>query len=266
VEDCETPSLAPLAAVDFEAVVKLLAEVGDPTTTCSIAERKRALATGLAELTGSDVFIWATGIANLAVGGEAAATSFIDGGWKDEKERAQVYHLVLTSEASLTISSHITEDLRIGRARTILRQDVVPDERWPIMAADLRELGFGEVLYTTYPLGADGYSCLGLQRRVGKPPFTDRERCLVHVAFQNVEWLHGEGLKTDAGRVALRLSPRQREVLLLLLKGDSQKKIASKLEISLHTVADYMKQIYRQFEVSSRGELLAQFISGGARL
>ena len=56
------------------------------------------------------------------------------------------------------------------------------------------------------------------------------------------------------------LTPRQREVLDRLLEGDSQKQIATKLGISPHTVAGYLKDLHRIFDVNSRGELLAKFV------
>jgi two-component system, LuxR family, response regulator FixJ len=65
-----------------------------------------------------------------------------------------------------------------------------------------------------------------------------------------------------ANEKILNLSPRQRQVLSCLLAGDSLKKVSQKLEISVHTVGDYVKQIYKHFAVSSRAELAALFIPG----
>jgi DNA-binding NarL/FixJ family response regulator len=59
------------------------------------------------------------------------------------------------------------------------------------------------------------------------------------------------------------MAPRMRQTLRHLLTGDSEKQIASKLEISQHTVHVYVKRLYRHYGVSSRGELLARFVAGG---
>jgi DNA-binding CsgD family transcriptional regulator len=59
------------------------------------------------------------------------------------------------------------------------------------------------------------------------------------------------------------MAPRMRQTLRHLLTGDSEKQIASKLEISQHTVHVYVKRLYRYYGVSSRGELLARFVAGG---
>lgn len=56
------------------------------------------------------------------------------------------------------------------------------------------------------------------------------------------------------------MAPRLRQTLNMLLEGDAEKQIARKLDISPHTVHVYVKKLYRHFEVSSRGELLALFI------
>lgn len=58
-----------------------------------------------------------------------------------------------------------------------------------------------------------------------------------------------------------QLSEAQRRVLDLLLSGRSEKKVAAKLDLSPHTVHNHIKEIYRRFEVSSRAELLALFVS-----
>lgn len=55
-----------------------------------------------------------------------------------------------------------------------------------------------------------------------------------------------------------KLSPRQRQTLQGLLAGDSEKQVAAKLRVSPHTVHIYVKSLYKHYQVSSRGELLAK--------
>src|SRR5438067_2380677 len=62
------------------------------------------------------------------------------------------------------------------------------------------------------------------------------------------------------------LSPRLKQTLELLLAGESEKQIARRLSLSQHTVHVYVKALYKGFGVSSRGELLARFISTTAGL
>ena len=50
------------------------------------------------------------------------------------------------------------------------------------------------------------------------------------------------------------LSDRENEVLLRVAKGFTLPEIAVQLKLSRHTVSDYVKQIYRKLNVSSRAE------------
>jgi DNA-binding CsgD family transcriptional regulator len=63
--------------------------------------------------------------------------------------------------------------------------------------------------------------------------------------------------------VELKLSPRLRQTLARLLAGDSEKQVARHLALSKNTVHVYVKALYRQYNVNSRGELLARFVNGG---
>jgi two-component system nitrate/nitrite response regulator NarL len=56
-----------------------------------------------------------------------------------------------------------------------------------------------------------------------------------------------------------------RQTLALLLAGDSEKQIAHRLGLSQHTVHVYVKALYRRYDVSSRGELLARWVPKAER-
>ena len=66
---------------------------------------------------------------------------------------------------------------------------------------------------------------------------------------------------TGAHASLASLSEAQRRVLDLLLTGLAEKEVASRLEISPHTVHNHVKEIYRRMGVNSRPELLALFVS-----
>ncbi len=51
-----------------------------------------------------------------------------------------------------------------------------------------------------------------------------------------------------------------RQVLACLLEGDGDKQIAARLRLSLHTVNEYTKVIFRHFGVRSRPELLTRWV------
>lgn len=68
-----------------------------------------------------------------------------------------------------------------------------------------------------------------------------------------VEW-------NRAKQRASGLPPRLRRVLAHLLQGESEKQVAARLELSPHTVHEYVKQLYRRLGVSSRSELMARWV------
>jgi DNA-binding CsgD family transcriptional regulator len=59
----------------------------------------------------------------------------------------------------------------------------------------------------------------------------------------------------------LVVPPRFRRVLVRMLAGDSEKQIAHALGLSRHTIHEYIRALYRELGVSSRGELMAKFVS-----
>jgi DNA-binding NarL/FixJ family response regulator len=54
------------------------------------------------------------------------------------------------------------------------------------------------------------------------------------------------------------LTEREKEILLLLIKGLSYKEIASNIFISIETLNSHIKNIYRKLNVHSRGELASR--------
>lgn len=59
---------------------------------------------------------------------------------------------------------------------------------------------------------------------------------------------------TDSLMPNVQLTEREREVLLRVAKGFTLPEIGVQLGLSRHTIADYVKQIYRKLNVSSRAE------------
>jgi DNA-binding CsgD family transcriptional regulator len=75
-------------------------------------------------------------------------------------------------------------------------------------------------------------------------------------------WLFGRLVADEASPAVASLSPRLRQTLELLLEGATEKRIAASLSLSTHTVHDYVKELYRRFDVCSRSELLANLLGG----
>jgi DNA-binding CsgD family transcriptional regulator/PAS domain-containing protein len=60
------------------------------------------------------------------------------------------------------------------------------------------------------------------------------------------------------------LSPREEDVVRLLFEGLTTSAMADRLNISLHTVRDHLKRLYRKTGARSRSELLSRVSSPGA--
>ncbi|HMQ47715.1 MAG TPA: response regulator transcription factor [Saprospiraceae bacterium] len=58
------------------------------------------------------------------------------------------------------------------------------------------------------------------------------------------------------------LSPRQKEIVQGIVNGLSYKMIADKLDISIDTVRDHIKRIYRILEVNSKAEVIRKSFEG----
>lgn len=101
---------------------------------------------------------------------------------------------------------------------------------------------------------------LGGSRARDAEPFAPESLTLLGVLSEEIVPLIGTRLSL-AGQISKHgLTPRQRETLELLLEGMSEKQVARELGISPRTVHDYVVQLHRHFDVSSRGELLSYFV------
>lgn len=63
---------------------------------------------------------------------------------------------------------------------------------------------------------------------------------------------------------AVDMSPRQKEVLTLMLQGRSNKEIARELGVSVGTAKNYVAAILRAYNASSRAKAMMAALSGGA--
>ncbi|HEY4414437.1 MAG TPA: response regulator transcription factor, partial [Verrucomicrobiae bacterium] len=59
----------------------------------------------------------------------------------------------------------------------------------------------------------------------------------------------------------VQLTPREKELLVLLAKGYSNKEIATQLSLSVETIHGYLKNVYKKMHVHSRTEAVMKFMS-----
>jgi DNA-binding CsgD family transcriptional regulator len=98
-----------------------------------------------------------------------------------------------------------------------------------------------------------------LKRSRDEGPFGAAERDLVDLAHGESDWLFDD-VALPQTPSDCTFSPRERETLALLMTGASERVVAIRLDLSPHTVHDYVKAIYKKLGVASRAELMARAV------
>lgn len=96
------------------------------------------------------------------------------------------------------------------------------------------------------------------QISLGIPPISPSVARSMISTFQDKT----EAITEDMNTTAI-LSPREKEVLILIAKGCSRNEISGYLNLSPNTVSGYTKSIYQKLEVSNRSEATAEAIRSG---
>jgi DNA-binding CsgD family transcriptional regulator len=150
-----------------------------------------------------------------------------------------------------------------GRVITFTRAEVVADEDWYRSAhyKQIRKpLGLDPSLYIKiFAPSIQRTTLVILFREQGAVAFGERDSYLADLCLSEMAWPFTPEMTYTDPRVDA-LQPRLKKVMKLLLEGDSEKQVAFKLGLSPHTVHEYVKNLYSELQVSSRGELLAQFV------
>jgi len=150
-----------------------------------------------------------------------------------------------------------------GRVITFTRREAVADTDW--LNSDhykkLRKpLGLGPSLYVKINAQSiDRQTLVLLCRATGAEAFSERDAYLVDLCLSEMAWPFTAEMNYVDPKLE-SLQPRLKKVMMLLLEGDSEKQVAFKLGLSPHTVHEYVKDLYSELKVSSRGELLAQWV------
>lgn len=259
----ETELAPQLALADVRAMLRLVSETCDPTLDLSVAERRQLLFSGVAKLVDADCYLGGIGCSHPDDLCDAAPMLAYDGGWHDEVERMRVWGVCQDLELARPVNELAAQALQTLQTVTFTRAAVLSDNRFLDSAAGqaLTEIGFDQFMISVYPIDHQFHSGIGLYRRLGRPAFTERDRTVVHILWQQVEWLHRQEIDLPVGTKFIELSLRERQVLILLLGGGTRRTAADALELSEYTVGDHMKAIYRKLKVRTRGELLSKFIA-----
>jgi DNA-binding CsgD family transcriptional regulator len=138
-----------------------------------------------------------------------------------------------------------------------LRRELVGDDVWyrsEFVVVHRRAWGLDDAIYGSHITASGRLIGFGSARAWGARPFTEEDCALAAIFWER--WA------AELAAPEAALSRRQREILRLLLEGQSTKAIASKLDLSIHTVNEYIRAVYQAKSVRSRGELLALELQG----
>lgn len=150
-----------------------------------------------------------------------------------------------------------------GRVRTMRWDDLETRSEF------LRSQGFAEIgrlIQHDHPMtvwqwvGPDHVLGLELHKSWGEPNFTRRDRNRLHLFNLELHRLIREGKLKPHRKQQPKLSRRQQQMLDRLLVGDRVKEAVVHMGISRRTAEDYVKDLYRLYDVHSRAELMARFV------
>jgi DNA-binding CsgD family transcriptional regulator len=139
-----------------------------------------------------------------------------------------------------------------------VRRQLVEDKTWyrsQQIDEYRRPAGLDDCIYSLV-VGPRISRCVSIHRPWNDKPFTQHERALVHVVHAECAALLE---KNDDVTILETLNRRLRQTLEGLVRGLTEKQLASELGLSQHTLHGYVKTLYRRLGVSSRGELHAPF-------
>jgi DNA-binding CsgD family transcriptional regulator len=133
--------------------------------------------------------------------------------------------------------------------------DTVFDPReWSPFGMPLREAGLRDPVFASARRGG---SVFLLHRRVDRLPLSPTDANLVRLFVCEVA-RRAKCIELPTAARAEELTPRLRVTLGWLLRGASEKEIACHLGLSVHTVHQYVKSLYRTLGVTSRPQLMAR--------
>ncbi len=191
------------------------------------------------------------------------AACFIDAGWGGERD-SKSFRWLMREQMDRNPSLPVVR-ARAKPLQAFTRRDILSDDCWygnEFCSEYMRLTNLDDWVGLYYVQDPDHGFSVGLNRERGSRRFEPRERLLLRLFGTEIAPKHGVRLAMGMVPSVIwpPLAPRMRQVLICLCEGDSEKQAALRLEISSATIHEYIRRLYRRFEVNSRGELLAQCI------
>jgi DNA-binding CsgD family transcriptional regulator len=195
----------------------------------------------------------------------STANWIADSGWPSASDRATVLEHLTPRDAGedevpsascgeVTSTTHWCSTVKCATVHSPAR---VNDSLVTIVRSRPRpdSMGFGGGLLGARP---SRVRAVVFKRSPGEPVFGEHERSLVHLFLSEFHWFYAQPANAIEPLSGQTLSPRERDILQLLLTGKPEKLVAAALGISRHTAHQYVKIVYRKMQVTSRAELMAR--------
>ncbi|MGY4377269.1 DNA-binding CsgD family transcriptional regulator [Bradyrhizobium sp. i1.3.6] len=123
------------------------------------------------------------------------------------------------------------------------------------------DVGFADSISVRIALNDDVRIRLFVFRDAQAPRFTAQDGQRLGFVMRALRWFHREQLLSHGLLIAnAPLTPAERRVLLALLDGDTESRIAQKLDQSPNTTHFHVKSIYAKFGVRNRPSLSALWL------
>lgn len=124
--------------------------------------------------------------------------------------------------------------------------------------------GITDRLFVVMPVNEDVESYFMFDRLRGQPDFTPQDLEIASYALRSLGWLNRQ-IHLSYGQLMADapLTPTERGVLKHMLAGSAEKNIAEAMGQSPHTTHQYVKTLFRKFNVRSRAELTALWLGHG---
>lgn len=153
---------------------------------------------------------------------------------------------------------------RAGTTRTVLRSQIVNDTAWKetwLFNEVLRPLGIKDRLVGAHAVNRTAESFVALDREQRDAPLDDRARDLLTLFLSGNRHFHREQLLIRGlVNTSRALTPREQDVMRLLLTDMSEAEIAESLELSFSTSHKHVMSIYHKFNVQGRAALAARWL------
>jgi DNA-binding CsgD family transcriptional regulator len=221
--------------------------------------------------------------------GMPVLVSLFDVGFRSDEQRQVFLREFNTAPFRDPFSRAAIEKFAGQRSPTLTfrRSELIDDRAWQAdrhVQEYRRPMGTGDCLFSLHR-GTDRHlayaillfkpaPCMVAEGRPGPGTalhaaarFSGRDRVLLDTLQRGLDWLYRieETAHAKLNR-ASALPPRLRQTLEFLLAGETERQVAQKMSLSVHTVHDYVKALYTHFGVSSRNELLTKWMQTSGQL